>query len=437
MEKITTGVSLGRFNPVMHKGHQRTIETMMANHGAENSLIMIGSSNKFDERNPLTYPQRRHLAQVLYPEVEIMPLPDQAEGDQDFYETMQAWQNALKAEADKRETDFCFYGGSEADVSYMQPDFETVVTGRSEVLPFSGTQVRAALEGAQADALSEMIDERVLGLMTRYYQFQVAQLLNPVKPFGPFHLNARATKPDIYPARERVADEQVFWEVSAPDYKPPYFVAPSVLSNDRTKFMNNLKALEAGKGWADPENWKEGALNRPSFFGTIQRSKEGKPLNPMGRTGIEGRGLLGKWGVNLAVDNLVTRLNPETGALELLIIQRPSGHWGFPGGFVDNGEDTLTALGRELQEETHLEVDMSEAELVYQGYVDSSRNTDNAWVETEARHHHLAADFNQIPMAGDDAQAVDWLDLSVANWADKLLDTHAHIVNAWLNNKDS
>ena len=34
----------------------------------------------------------------------------------------------------------------------------------------------------------------------------------------------------------------------------------------------------------------------------------GRPRNPIGRTGITGRGQLGKWGPNHAADPIVTRL---------------------------------------------------------------------------------------------------------------------------------
>ena len=35
--------------------------------------------------------------------------------------------------------------------------------------------------------------------------------------------------------------------------------------------------------------------------------KDGRPLNPVGRTGLAGRGILGKWGPNHAADPIVTR----------------------------------------------------------------------------------------------------------------------------------
>ena len=50
---------------------------------------------------------------------------------------------------------------------------------------------------------------------------------------------------------------------------------------------------------------KNGVL-RISFQGTYQ-VENGLPLNPNGRTGMEGRGLLGRWGPNFAGDPLVTR----------------------------------------------------------------------------------------------------------------------------------
>ena len=45
---------------------------------------------------------------------------------------------------------------------------------------------------------------------------------------------------------------------------------------------------------------------------------EGAPLNPRGRTGMKGRGLLGKWGPNHAADPIVTRYNPDTELLEVV-----------------------------------------------------------------------------------------------------------------------
>jgi AGAP006085-PA len=51
----------------------------------------------------------------------------------------------------------------------------------------------------------------------------------------------------------------------------------------------------------------DGSVNRKSHIGPYQ--VEGNyPLNPLGRTGIRGKGILGRWGPNHAADPVVTRL---------------------------------------------------------------------------------------------------------------------------------
>lgn len=48
------------------------------------------------------------------------------------------------------------------------------------------------------------------------------------------------------------------------------------------------------------------AIDRRSFEG-IYKIDNNYPLNPAGRMGIRGRGLLGRWGPNHAADPIVTR----------------------------------------------------------------------------------------------------------------------------------
>lgn len=47
-------------------------------------------------------------------------------------------------------------------------------------------------------------------------------------------------------------------------------------------------------------------ISRISFLGEYD-VVDGLPLNPKGRTGLGGRGLLGRWGPNHAGDPIVTR----------------------------------------------------------------------------------------------------------------------------------
>jgi len=245
-------------------------------------------------------------------------------------------------------------------------------------------------------------------------------------PDGQYHQKARQEKPVIYPDRVKVLDGAVAWEVSLPGYKPEYIVAPSVLENDATK--------KSG-GWADPEDFSQVTRKLQSYEESVRMDKKtGKPLNPKGRTGLEGRGSLGKWGANFAADPMITRVNPDTGNLEMIAIQRKdTKQLAIPGGMVDYGEDITQTLQRELEEETGVKVDMTHADLVYQGYVDDPRNTDNAWMETSAKHIHVSdAEARSMQMiAGDDAQSVQWL-LLTPETVDGLYASHAVLVRAML-----
>ena len=75
--------------------------------------------------------------------------------------------------------------------------------------------------------------------------------------------------------------------------------------------------------------------------------ESGKPRNPRGRTGMTGRGTLGKWGPNQAANPIVTRWNPEAPhELQVIAIKRKdTGDWALPGGMVDDGE-TVSWIAR-------------------------------------------------------------------------------------------
>lgn len=237
----------------------------------------------------------------------------------------------------------------------------------------------------------------------------------------PLHIKARFEKGPGYPDRFPVPDELVKWIKEYPEYKPPYYVAPKVIENDDT--VNE-------KGWADPEDFSSLDMHHlKSYYPNIEFDNLGRPLNPFGRTGIEGRGLLGRWGANFAADPIITKDNPVTGKKELLVILRKSGEWALPGGMVDKGERLSGAAARELKEEAGLDLDMSKAKKVYEGYVDDPRNTDNAWMETAAYHLHLTPEEaeNSIVVAGDDATDVKWMPIDLEN-INTLYASHSDLV---------
>jgi ADP-ribose pyrophosphatase YjhB (NUDIX family) len=156
------------------------------------------------------------------------------------------------------------------------------------------------------------------------------------------------------------------------------------------------------------------------------------PLNPMGRTGIKGRGALGNWGPNHAADPVVCRKDPNTNKLQfVLILRKDGGGWGLPGGMVESGDTISNTRTKEFAEEalgileersdesrskiieqinTIFNKEPSGDDILYQGPCDDDRNTDNSWMETVAILTIL--DNEQSTMlnlkAGDDAKGVRW-----------------------------
>eukprot|EP00056_Hartaetosiga_gracilis_P000767 m.40371 g.40371 ORF g.40371 m.40371 type:complete len:247 (-) comp10347_c0_seq4:174-914(-) len=171
--------------------------------------------------------------------------------------------------------------------------------------------------------------------------------------------------------------------------------------------------------------------------GAISILKGNIPQNPFGRTGMTGRGVLGKWGVNQAADTVVTRwkrardntILERNGkkVLEFVAVQRVDNNmWAIPGGFVDDGETYAQAQGREFMEEA---LGMSEEEIDEKGvnaihdlfsngkvvaniYSEDPRNTDNAWIETTCVNFHddTGDTSNSLVLkGGDDAKHAKWM----------------------------
>ena len=233
------------------------------------------------------------------------------------------------------------------------------------------------------------------------------------------HTKSRGPHPS-YPRRVHVADQDVDWAKYV-SYKPVDFTHSDVIA-------------AIGK-WADKE-WtslnpaeKASILKRTTHSNGRKRLvkhviHKGRPQNPRGRTGIKGRGLLGKHGPNHAADPIVTRYHK--GKLQMVVIKRrDTGEFAIPGGMTE-GQSVPATLKKEFFEEalkSESNPDLSSilrqriedffnrgGEPVYTGYVDDPRNTDNSWMETECQHLHMDSKLaSQLPLlGGDDACLAVW-----------------------------
>ncbi|CAG5897620.1 unnamed protein product, partial [Menidia menidia] len=251
------------------------------------------------------------------------------------------------------------------------------------------------------------------------------------------HVKARCPQyPNSTVKRCPVPDDMVDWSQKWPQYKPVCYTAPPVLKKPV---------------WADPDigsfsprfNAVDGAVDRTSFEGSY-RVDNGKPLNPRGRTGLTGRGLLGRWGPNHAADPIVTRwkLDPSGAKMNHSVSKQPilqyvsikrkdCGEWAIPG--REFSEEALNSLSVSPSERAKIherinQLFKSQGFQVYKGYVDDPRNTDNAWMETVAVNFHdeTGTSVSELPLqAGDDAGQVQWVDVdsSLALYAN-----HSHFL---------
>nr|CAB3267284.1 transient receptor potential cation channel subfamily M member 2-like [Phallusia mammillata] len=236
------------------------------------------------------------------------------------------------------------------------------------------------------------------------------------------HLDVHAkSRSSPYPDTEgkinrfSVPDHMVSWTVPMATYKPVFYTAPSVKgrpawadpSIEGTRVEKRLRFNEYD------DNYK---VDRSSYIRTYSVIG-GMPRNPKGRTGLRGRGLLGRYGPNHAADPIVTRWEKADDGtdltidgkkvLEFIAIKREdTGEWAIPGGMVDPGEKVTATLLREFQEEVVCgnpnmnEEDQNELKRkianffktsgseIFRGYCDDHRNTDNSWIETVAINFH-------------------------------------------------
>ncbi|XP_021505346.2 transient receptor potential cation channel subfamily M member 2 isoform X4 [Meriones unguiculatus] len=217
------------------------------------------------------------------------------------------------------------------------------------------------------------------------------------EPGDGYHVNARhLLYPDARIMRFPVPNEKVPWEAEFLIYDPPFYTAEKkdvALTDPVGDMAEPLSKISY--------NIVDGMTDRRSFHGAYV-VQYGLPLNPMGRTGLRGRGSLSWFGPNHTLQPVVTRWKRNQGGaicrksvrkmLEVLVMKLPhSEHWALPGGSREPGEMLPRKLKRVLRQEfwVAFETLLMQGTEVYKGYVDDPRNTDNAWIETVAVSIHF------------------------------------------------
>ncbi|KAK3605981.1 hypothetical protein CHS0354_019660 [Potamilus streckersoni] len=211
--------------------------------------------------------------------------------------------------------------------------------------------------------------------------------------------------------RFEVPNDKVPWDVEFLGYDPPSYISPELSDNpnwaDRVD-LYQIPVVQRSIVLKFNSVDLVTKTSRVSYAGNYHL-QNGIPMNPIGRTGLMNRGSLGRWGPNHAVDPVITRWKyHETGqkmmedgkpVFEFVSVRRlDSGLWALPGSILAPGrlptenlkikfsEEALGALGEDRRQKKKIKKEMEKllrkGELIYQGYADDPRNTDNAWLES-------------------------------------------------------
>lgn len=233
---------------------------------------------------------------------------------------------------------------------------------------------------------------------------------------------------------------KVKWKEEWSDYEPVKHT--DIMVQEKPGWADSVDLLEFDDS-SRPTPYTFNALD--DLHSVDRRSHHGEyyvinnlPLNIRGRTGLIGRGLLGRWGPNHASDPIVTRwcrnergetiVENEKRVLEFVAIYRhDSKQWAIPGGMqvfgrpvhaslkIEFVEDALEGIeDEELSKTTSQKLDMlwQTGKEVYRGYSDDHRNTDNAWIETVAMNYHDEHGDITKPFelkAGEGVDMVRWM----------------------------
>lgn len=120
----------------------------------------------------------------------------------------------------------------------------------------------------------------------------------------------------------------------------------------------------------------------------------------------------------------VIPVHKESG--EILLVQHHAGHWGFPKGHIEKGENIKQAALRELQEETGLTKVTLRGEPIVKNYT-FERNGDQ--IEKTVSYFVGIIDTKDVTIGQDEIQAFAWLSFEKAS--KRLTYSKDVLENAW------
>ena len=254
-------------------------------------------------------------------------------------------------------------------------------------------------------------------------EHETRSLARAPNSLGPHLPSQSAADPPIRPLF--VPSPKMLWEKEWADYDPPAYTSPYILFLGATDRGRGVDATNTAPGWIHQHPYADSSCPlAPSLFNASGRpdfGPDGIPRHPIGRTGMLGRGNLGRWGANPQEHYIITRWRNDAlhtrmtryGAplLEVLLCKKESGEWGLPGGFLnldDEHESEYSVLmttfgihedqlvGSEYLKELNMFLNSPAHPLKSPRTHDDAgrplfdpRDTDNAWVEHYHRHIHL------------------------------------------------
>ncbi len=197
-----------------------------------------------------------------------------------------------------------------------------------------------------------------------------------------FHLRIRTERPSSYPKRYELTIDEAPWVVESSNYHPPYYVDPSILNDPHS----------------DPEDFSK-IKTEFKELGVKYFDDDGKPLNPAGRTGLAGRGILSQWGPNNMIYPFIFRTHSKNSGLEVLLAQKKSlKEFSTPRKLVPMKGDYESSGKQTVQEAFGLSLRSSSLKNIPFGYLYDHRQTDHSWINAIGMIYFLSQDEQEAEL---------------------------------------